>query len=110
MNYLQLVNRARVECGVSGNALATTQNQTGENARFTSWVSTAYVDVQSAKDDWNFMRGQFNVQINPGVQTITAAATVPTLDNWKKRQFSSFYKSRCRRFYRRATVAMYGLR
>ena len=87
MNYLQLVNRERVECGVSGNALARTQNQTGENARFTSWVSSAYVDVQSAKDDWNFMRGQFNVQINPGVQTITAAATVPTLDNWKKDSF-----------------------
>lgn len=49
MNYLELVNRARVECGVSGNALTAVTGQSGENARFTGWINSAYVDIQTAK-------------------------------------------------------------
>ena len=89
MNYLQLVNRARVECGVSGNALATALNQTGENSRFTNWVNTAYVDIQSAKDDWDFLRGTFSFQTVAQQQNYspTDVGIASDFGNWKVNSF-----------------------
>nr|BDD47846.1 hypothetical protein 19 [Burkholderiaceae bacterium] len=89
MNYLQLVNRARTECGVSGNNLTTTVNQTGENSRFTSWVSTAYVDIQTAREDWNFLRGNFafNTVAQQGNYTATDAGIASDFGNWKRDSF-----------------------
>jgi len=89
MNYLQLVNRARTECGVSGNDLTTTVGQSGENARFTNWVSTAYVDIQTARDDWDFLRGTFNFNTVAQQQTYTDSDAGISSDfgNWKNDSF-----------------------
>ena len=43
MNYLTLINRARVECGASGPAL-TAIPTTGESLRFAQWINAAWVD------------------------------------------------------------------
>ena len=51
MNLLQLVNQARVECGVSGPALTTAQSQVGESARMVAWVQQAWIDIQTSKED-----------------------------------------------------------
>ncbi|MDE1943468.1 MAG: hypothetical protein KGI47_10065 [Betaproteobacteria bacterium] len=56
MNLLQLVNASMQECGASGSALTTTANQTGEAARFVSWVQQAWIDIQSLHQDWGFLR------------------------------------------------------
>ena len=89
MNYLQLVNRARVECGVSGGDLATTVGATGENARFTNWINTAYVDIQTANDDWDFLRGTFNFQTVAQQQNYspTEAGIGSDFGNWKRDSF-----------------------
>lgn len=91
MNYLQLVNTARVECGVSGPALATVQNLTAgtESARMASWVNQAWVDVQTAKEDWQWLRDavQFNTVTQQQVYTPTQAGVSSTFGNWKRDSF-----------------------
>lgn len=89
MNYLQLVNRARVECGVSGGNLTTALNQTGENARFSSWINSAYVDIQTSKEDWDFLRStfQFNTVAQQQNYTATEAGIGNTFGNWKRDSF-----------------------
>lgn len=55
MNRLQLVQRLALECGVSG-TVTTTLNQTGEFARLVAWTDTAWEQLQTKHDDWDFMR------------------------------------------------------
>lgn len=89
MNYLQLVNRARTECGVSGGDLVTTSGQTGEAARFTGWINSAYVDIQSSKEDWEWMRSDvtFNLVAEQYSYTPTEAGIGTTFANWKRNSF-----------------------
>ena len=89
MNYLQLVNRARTECGVSGGDLVTTSGQTGEAARFTGWINSAYVDIQSSKEDWEWMRSDvtFNLVAEQYSYTPTEAGIGATFANWKRNSF-----------------------
>lgn len=94
MNFLQLVNRTRVECGVSGPALVTAQNLTGEAARIASWVNAAWMDIQTVKDDWQFMLEDFNFNLitQQSVYTAAEAGVGATFANWKRDSFrcSSF--------------------
>ena len=91
MNFLQLINRTRAECGVSGAAtpLSTAQGLTGESARIANWVNSAWVDVQTAKEDWQWMREpfQFNTVTQQQVYTPTEAGVAATFGNWKRDSF-----------------------
>ena len=59
MTFLQLINRARQECGVTGPDLTTVTGLTGESLRFYNWINSAWVDIQTAHEDWQFMRLPF---------------------------------------------------
>lgn len=89
MNFLQLVNRTRVECGVSGPELPTAQNLTGEAARMAAWVNSAWVDIQTAKEDWQWMRApfEFNTVAQQQTYTPTQAGVGSTFANWKRDSF-----------------------
>lgn len=91
MNYLELINRTRVECGVSGAStpLITAQGLTGESARVANWVNSAWVDVQTAKEDWQWMREpvQFNTVTQQQIYTPTEAGVGATFGNWKRDSF-----------------------
>ena len=91
MNYLQLVNRARVECGVSGAStpLVTAQNLTGESARIASWINSAWVDIQLTHEDWQWMRQsvQFNTVTQQQTYTPAQAGVGSTFANWKRDSF-----------------------
>jgi len=57
MNFLQLVNRARQECGVQGSDLSTLSSLTSvESKRFYNWIQQAWSDLQSLREDWIFLR------------------------------------------------------
>ena len=56
MNFLDLVNRLRLECGMSGADLVTVVGQTGENNRAVQWVNASWNDIQTAHQDWQWMR------------------------------------------------------
>jgi len=57
MNFLALVQRLKIECGVSGSAPMTTTSQIAEIDRLVKWVNTAWMDIQSESSDWDWMRG-----------------------------------------------------
>lgn len=91
MTFLELINRTRMECGVSGAStpLATAQNLTGESARIASWVNSAWVDIQALKSDWQWMRQPFEFSTTAQVQEYTpaAAGVGDTFANWKVDSF-----------------------
>lgn len=88
MNFLELINRTRDECGVSGPPLSTAQNLTGEAARIKNWVNAAWVDLQTAEEDWLFMRDTVEFNTTAGKQFYTAAeAGLDSFGNWKRDSF-----------------------
>lgn len=91
MNYLQLVNRTRVECGVSGAStpLVTTAGLSGEAARIANWVNAAWVDIQSSREDWQWLREplEFNTITQQSGYTPTEAGVGTTFGNWKLDSF-----------------------
>lgn len=89
MNFLELVNRTRVECGITGPALTTAQNLTGEAARIANWVSSAWIDIQTSKEDWLFMRSAatFNSVSQQQFYTPAQAGIGSTFANWKRDSF-----------------------
>lgn len=88
MDFLALVNRTRVECGVSGPTLSTLSNLTGESARIKDWVNEAWMDIQRAKEDWFFMRQslQFNTVAQQRFYS-AADAGLSSFSNWKRDSF-----------------------
>jgi hypothetical protein len=48
MNYLQLCQTLRQECGASGDGPASVTSQTGESLRFVNWIRRAYLKIQTA--------------------------------------------------------------
>jgi hypothetical protein len=88
MNLLQLVNQARVECGVSGPTLTTTVNQSGESGRMVAWVVQAWTDIQTSKEDWLFMRNSFDFNTTANVWEYSpTAAGLTDFGNWKRDSF-----------------------
>jgi len=88
MNFLELVNRTRVECGVSGATLTSLSGLTGEAARIKDWVNEAWMDIQRTKEDWFFMRQplQFNTVAQQRFYT-AADAGLTSFANWKRDSF-----------------------
>lgn len=84
MNFLQLVNRARSECGVSGAALQTVQGALSKEAqRFKDWIADAWRDVQMHREDWTWMRKSASFQTVEGQADYSLAAIGATdLDDW----------------------------
>lgn len=88
MTFLELINTTRDECGVTGPALTTAQNLTGEAARIKNWVNAAWVDIQTAKEDWNFMRETLQFNTTAGKQFYTPEeAGIASFGNWKRDSF-----------------------
>jgi len=88
MNLLQLVNQARVECGVSGPALTTAVGQTGESGRMVAWVVQAWIDIQTSKEDWLFMRESFDFNTTANVWEYSPTnAGLTDFGNWKRDSF-----------------------
>ena len=88
MNLLQLVNQTRVECGVSGPTLSSVQNLSGESARILAWVQQAWIDVQTSKEDWLFLRESFEFNTVADQWEYTAAdAGLTDFGNWKRDSF-----------------------
>lgn len=69
MDYLELVNRLKLESGRSGGDIASVATATGSDLRLVRWVSTAYEKIQRETSDWLWMR-----------KTVLAAITASQMD------------------------------
>lgn len=108
MNYLQLCQRAIVECGVASNqasttALPTVVNATGSVGRIVNWVADAFSDIAQDHDDWTWLRssqilgqgvsfptinGQASYPLGTGPGTVGVA--VDTLGKWDAETFWNY--------------------
>lgn len=75
MNFLSLSQRLIQEAGVSG-TLSTTANATGEFLRITSWINSAWNDLQTRHDDWWWLRS--SVLVGGGASYVPAAGIAYT--------------------------------
>ncbi len=88
MNLLQLMNRAKTECGISGPVLATAQNLSGEMDRLKGWINSAWVDIQTEQADWDFMRFPVGFNLTASKQFYTPTeAGVTSFGSWKLDSF-----------------------
>ena len=71
--YLQLSQRLRQEAGLSGTGPTTVTSQTGEMRRIVDWVASAWLEIQSAHNQWNWMRADFSFSTVASQQAYTAA-------------------------------------
>ena len=81
--YLQLCQRARQECGIAGSGPSSVLSQTGDLKRIVDWVNTAWQDIQTREETWQWMRASFSKALTSGTNTYTAAALdVTSFASW----------------------------
>lgn len=82
MNFLQLCQRAAVECGAAAKVSITTSLPTvnganGSLGRIVSWVGDAWGDLQTQRDDWAWMRSSVILGAGVAFQTVAGQASYP---------------------------------
>lgn len=95
MNFVDLVEDLRIECGVSGSPLITVQSLGGELARLKKWIGDAWNVIQLKHQDWKFLRANFSFVTTTGKQSYSLVdAGVPTLDLWERDSVWMYQTSR----------------
>lgn len=81
MTYLELLQTLASEGGVvpgagpAGSATAVPQTlgaATGLVAKMAAWVKRAWIDIQTARDDWHWLRGEFAGSLTSGTARYSA--------------------------------------
>lgn len=95
MNFLALCQRTARECGIAGTGPSTVVNQTGELGRIVNWVSTAWDDIQSTHQDWQWLRTSTSFVTVDGQATYTLAdiGIDSTFSMWLPRTFRNYATS-----------------
>jgi hypothetical protein len=66
--FLQLCQTVRQECGVAGDGPTSVVNQVGVLKKIVDRTSRAWVDIQTSRPYWKFLRNQFTFQTEVGVR------------------------------------------
>jgi hypothetical protein len=93
MTFLQLVQRLKRECGVSGSDPATLQGTLpAEITRLANWVSEAWQEVQRERADWFFLRQpvSFTATAAAGRSYTPTQAGIPLLASYKLDAFRCY--------------------
>lgn len=84
MNYLQICQRAAVECGAASNSAITQVMPTTTVAalpsnlgRIVNWVNDAWTDVQMDSDEWEWMRSSNILGRGVAFRTVTGQVSYP---------------------------------
>jgi hypothetical protein len=95
MNKIQLAQRLRQECGVSGTGPISTLNQTGEMKRLVDWIDQSHLEIQEKRPNWNWMVQPFSFQtvVAQYEYTPTEAGIATTFANWKMDSMRTFLTS-----------------
>lgn len=93
-NFLEITQRVRQECGISGVGPTTVVAQTGELQRIVDWVNDAWIDVQMAHQDWQWLRKSASFITIAGTPTYTpVAAGVTDFGMWARDTFRNYLTS-----------------
>lgn len=76
MNYLQLCQTVRQECGASGNGPSSVTDQTGESLRFVNWVNRAWLKIQTSRNSWRWMHATATLALTEDVAGYAKTALV----------------------------------
>lgn len=84
MNFLEGVQRLRMECGVEGlTGPVSVTDQTGEMLELVTWYNSAYEDILNLHKNWRFMQEEFSFNTIASVSTYTAAGVnITDLGEW----------------------------
>lgn len=95
MTYLQLVQRLRSECGVSGEGPATTVGQTREMQRLCNWIVQSWEEIQVETRELDFMRKSvtWNTVANQQSYSPTADIALTDFGSWKDDSFTAYLTS-----------------
>lgn len=74
MNFLQIAQRVRQECGISGAGPSAVSGQTGMYAKIIDWVLTAHEELQQSQFDWNFDWGRHTANLVAGTEAYSPVA------------------------------------
>lgn len=93
MNFVDLTEKLRYECGVSGTPLTTVQNLNGELLRLRNWIRDAWQELQQEREDWRFMKVPFSFVTVAGTQryplsVVAAQNSSIDIDKYKQDSFS----------------------
>lgn len=91
MNFLQLLQRAKRKCRVSGSTPTTVVGQVEEYNRLIDWVNESWMDIQLIRQDWNWMRASASfptVLLKPSYTPNEIGLT--DFGNWKRDTFRSY--------------------
>lgn len=73
MNYLQLAQKLRLKCRVSGSGPSAVTGQTAEYTRLLSFINEAWMAIQRQHTDWNFLRASCSCITQEGTYSYTAS-------------------------------------
>lgn len=88
MTFLELCQRARLECGVSGTGPSTVTGQTGQLLKIVNWVTQAWLEIQTMRPNWRFMWKEFTFNTEAGTRDYAPAdVSITDLDQWDTNSF-----------------------
>jgi hypothetical protein len=96
MNFLQLVQRVRRKCRVSGTGPSTVIDQNEEYARLVDFTNEAWSDLQLMRSDWAWMRASMSFPTVAGQAEYTLAQIQSTgsgfsnFGNWDLKTFRQY--------------------
>lgn len=94
--YLELVQRAHLECGIQGDPPDGLANAVGINKNLFAWVNEAWKWLQRMRPDWHFMHGSFSFATTAGQITYTpvqAGIAAGAVTSWRRDTFRRYLTS-----------------
>ncbi len=92
-NFLDIVQRARLECGVSGTGPTSVTGNTGIQQLLTAWTVEGWLHIQRLQQDWHFMRKSTSFVTVAGQHLYTpvqAGIAAGRFGFWKRDTIRSF--------------------
>ena len=96
MTLLDLVNRLRIECGISGSDLTSLSGQGRETSRLRNWIIQADLEIQQMFHDWRFLRTDVSFQTVASQSSYAPDASPVSLTDfaeWKPDSFRVYLTS-----------------
>ena len=91
MNFLQMVNRLRLEVGASGaDLLSLGGTLSQENTRLKTWIAQAWQDIQSAHGQWKFMLNDVSFPTVIGQSVYASSVVGADFQSWKRDSFRAY--------------------